>query len=75
MEMIAVDCQPLSLVENIGFRRLMNYAAPKYEIPGRFLITNNIMPTMADKLKVCFLIFYKNFAQFLGKNKRRFVKS
>nr|CAD2188602.1 unnamed protein product [Meloidogyne enterolobii] len=35
MEMICVDLQPLSIVENIGFRRLVNELQPRYKIPSR----------------------------------------
>ena len=30
--MIALDNQPISIVEDIGFTRLLNHISPKYEI-------------------------------------------
>ncbi|KAL3107711.1 hypothetical protein niasHT_012224 [Heterodera trifolii] len=44
MEFIAVDLQPLSVVENIGFQRLVTEMQPKYVMPGRKFFTNTLMP-------------------------------
>ncbi|KAL3107278.1 hypothetical protein niasHT_018454 [Heterodera trifolii] len=41
MEMIAVDLQPLSIVENIGFKRLISELQPKYKMPGRYFLQKN----------------------------------
>ncbi|KAL3091647.1 hypothetical protein niasHT_024229 [Heterodera trifolii] len=35
MEFIAVDLQPFSVVEDVGFKRLINELQPKYHIPSR----------------------------------------
>ena len=34
-EFITVDCQPISVVEELGFERLMKKLKPNYVIPGR----------------------------------------
>lgn len=43
-EMIALDNEPLSLVERVGFQRLMEIAVPHYRVPGRTYMTEKIVP-------------------------------
>ena len=50
-EMITLDDQPLSLVDNVGFRRFMDIVEPRYEIPGRHLITDNALPKLHKFVK------------------------
>lgn len=50
-EMIAIDNQPLSIVENTGFRNLMRKVKPKYNIPGRKYFTENIIPHLYEETK------------------------
>ncbi|GBP85051.1 Zinc finger BED domain-containing protein 4 [Eumeta japonica] len=50
-EMIALDNQPLSIVENTGFRNLMRKVKPKYNIPGRKYFTENIIPQLYEETK------------------------
>lgn len=52
VQMIAIDVQPLSLVENQGFKELINFLQPKYKIPGRKFFTENLMPKIYSSLKV-----------------------
>ena len=35
MEFMALDDQPFSVVEDIGFRRLVEHIEPRYTIPSR----------------------------------------
>uniref|UniRef100_A0A915LFE9 Transposase n=1 Tax=Meloidogyne javanica TaxID=6303 RepID=A0A915LFE9_MELJA len=51
MEMICVDLQPLSIVENIGFRRFVNELQPRYKIPSRSQVTRTLLPQMFTSLK------------------------
>lgn len=44
VEMIALDLQPLSIVENKGFKRLMKFIDPRYELPSRRSITRRLIP-------------------------------
>ena len=37
--LIFIDCQPYSIVENIGFQALIKLAFPHYELPGRKYFT------------------------------------
>lgn len=49
-EMIALDTQPFSIVEDIGFKRLMNLVKPSYQLPSRKYFTTNIIPDMHTKI-------------------------
>ncbi|KAF3840379.1 hypothetical protein F7725_019096 [Dissostichus mawsoni] len=44
-EFIAMDDQPLSVVENVGFRRLMEHLEPRYELPSRHYFTEKALPS------------------------------
>ena len=45
-EMVALDCQPLSIVEDAGFLRLMNEVEPRYVVPSRKHITDVVLPSV-----------------------------
>ncbi|KAK0142029.1 Zinc finger BED domain-containing protein 4 [Merluccius polli] len=48
---IALDDQPLSAVENIGFRHLLGILEPRYEISSRHYITDTMLPKVFDEVK------------------------
>lgn len=50
-EMIAVDNQPISMLENNGFQRLMNTLKPKYQIPSRKYMSEVVIPEVYTKVK------------------------
>lgn len=50
-EMIAVDLQPYSMVEDPGFRRLINHLEPRYQIPSRKFFTETIIPDIYKSVK------------------------
>ena len=50
-QFIALDDQPLSVVDNVGFRRLLNILDPRYEVPGRRYITETMLPNLHDFVK------------------------
>ncbi|CAG5054202.1 unnamed protein product [Parnassius apollo] len=50
-EMIALDNQPLSIVENSGFISLMKKLKPKYVLPSRKYLSENIIPNIYEKTK------------------------
>lgn len=50
-EMIALDNQPLSIVENTGFRNLMKKLKPKYNLPSRKYLTENIIPHLYEETR------------------------
>lgn len=48
--MVCKDCQPFSIVEHIGFNKLMKTLAPHYKVPSRITIkrlTNNKFDVIA----------------------------
>ncbi|CAK1592037.1 unnamed protein product [Parnassius mnemosyne] len=49
-EMIALDNEPLSIVEKTGFTRLLEQALPRYKLPSRTYITQNIIPDIYDRI-------------------------
>ncbi|XP_032358832.1 zinc finger BED domain-containing protein 4 [Etheostoma spectabile] len=46
MEFICLDHQPLSIVEDEGFRRLMSYMDSRYTLPGRKYFTDVCLPQL-----------------------------
>lgn len=50
-QFIALDDQPLSVLDNVGFRRLLNILEPRYEIPSRNYITDTAIPQLYDFVK------------------------
>ncbi|KAG9261302.1 zinc finger BED domain-containing protein 4-like [Astyanax mexicanus] len=59
LNFIVLDDQPLSVVENEGFRSLMEYLQPRYSLPSRRYLSETALPELynqvstklADKLK------------------------
>lgn len=49
-EMIAIDNEPFSIVERVGFTRLMEKAVPQYKMPSRTYITEKIIPDIYDRI-------------------------
>lgn len=50
--MIASDFQPFSIVEDAGFRQFVGLLNPKYTLPTRQKIRNEIMPQLYNAAKV-----------------------
>lgn len=50
-EMIALDYQPFSLVDDVGFSRLIGALEPRYVMPSRRYITETIMPKLYENCK------------------------
>jgi hypothetical protein len=50
-EMLAADLQPFTLVEDVGFLRLMAHLTPRYTVPSRKYFTTNILPSIHQRLK------------------------
>lgn len=51
MTMIAQDMQPISVVENEGFRRLLHVMDPRYQLPSRSTITRALLPQKYEVVK------------------------
>ena len=45
-EMIALDTQPFSVVEDVGFVRLVKTLEPRYTLPSRKYLVEKILPTV-----------------------------
>lgn len=52
--MIAEDLQPLSVVENRGFRKLVNLLDPQYVLPSRRTIGRKLIPELFESTKSIF---------------------
>lgn len=50
-EMIATDNQPISIVENQGFNRLLHLLKTKYKLPGRKYMSEVVIPTIYERVK------------------------
>ena len=50
-EMIALDLQPYSLVDNVGFNRLLEYLKPQYSLPSPSYFSRTAIPGMYDNVK------------------------
>ena len=51
-EFIAVDNQPFSVVDDIGFTRLVNHLEHWYKLSSRRYLSETLIPNMYDKVKV-----------------------
>jgi len=50
-EMIAIDCQPLSVVDDFGFRQVLRTLEPRYNCPSRKYYTETIIPKIYEGMK------------------------
>lgn len=50
-EMICLDLQPYSIVEDKGFTRLLKHVAPNYTIPSRKHFSTKVIPLMYETIK------------------------
>ncbi|XP_012504196.1 PREDICTED: zinc finger BED domain-containing protein 4 [Propithecus coquereli] len=50
-EMIALDLQPYSFVDNVGFNRLLKYLKPQYSLPSPSYFSRTAIPGMYDNVK------------------------
>lgn len=50
VKMIGVDLQPLSIVENKGFREYSFKLQPQYMLPSRKVLTNTLIPSVCNDI-------------------------
>lgn len=55
VEMIAEDMQPLSIVENKGFRKLINLLDSRYTLPSRKMIGIKLIPNLYESTRTIIL--------------------
>lgn len=48
--MMALDLQPYSIVEDVGFRSVLKVAEPKYKIPSRSTFSRKMIPQLYEDL-------------------------
>ncbi|XP_044633417.2 zinc finger BED domain-containing protein 4 [Equus asinus] len=58
-EMIALDLQPYSFVDNVGFNRLLEYLKPQYSLPSPSYFSRTAIPGMYDNVKQIILSHLK----------------
>ena len=51
LDMVVIDMLPLSVVEGVGFRRLVNALDPKYQIVSGKHLTTNLLPNKYNEEK------------------------
>ena len=50
-EMVAIDCQPISVVEDVRFRQVLRTLEPRYQCPSRKYFTETIIPKIYSGMK------------------------
>ncbi|XP_058164950.1 zinc finger BED domain-containing protein 4 [Dasypus novemcinctus] len=58
-EMLALDLQPYSLVDNVGFNRLLEYLKPQYCLPSPSYFSRTAIPGMYDQVRQVVLAHLK----------------
>ena len=52
-EMIAIDTQPFSIVENEGFTKPLSTLEPRYSLPRRKYVTETVLPRIMAGIRAC----------------------
>ena len=50
-EMLAIDCHPLSVTEDVGFNRVLKTLEPRYNCPSRKYFTDSVIPKICNGMK------------------------
>ena len=50
--MIAIDCQPISVVDHEGCKSLVTKLEPKYQIPSRKYFSQSVISSIARRIRV-----------------------
>lgn len=58
-EMLALDLQPSTVVENVGLNRLLEYLQPQYSLPSSSYFTSTAIPEMYESVKQVLLTHLK----------------
>ncbi|XP_073801447.1 zinc finger BED domain-containing protein 4 isoform X1 [Danio rerio] len=58
-EMLALDLQPSTVVENVGLNRLLEYLQPQYSLPPSSYFTSTAIPEMYESVKEVVLTHLK----------------
>ena len=49
-EMMALDYQPLSVINDVGFTNLLKMIEPRYKMPSRKYFTDNVLPKIKENI-------------------------
>ena len=49
--MIAIDCQPVSIVDHEGFKALISALEPKYQKPSKKYFSETVIPDIAKRIR------------------------
>ena len=49
--MLAIDCHPLSVTEDVGFNRVLKTLEPRYNCPSRKYFTDSAIPKICNGMK------------------------
>ena len=63
-EMIAIDTQPFSIVENEGFTNLLKALEPRYSLPSRRHMTETVLPRIMAGVTACVKLEIANVKWF-----------
>lgn len=50
-EMVALDFEPYSMVDGLGFKALMDFVVPEYDLPDRTNLSRVLMPELYEELR------------------------
>ncbi|XP_065642414.1 E3 SUMO-protein ligase ZBED1-like [Hydra vulgaris] len=70
-EMICTDNQPVSIVENPGFKRLLQFLEPRYTIPSRKYFSTIEIPSIYQKSSTANVDYMSLTAHFLTEDMKQ----
>ena len=65
-EMIAIDCQPISIVDHKGFKSLVTTLEPKYQMPSRKYFSETVIPSIARRIRVTIASQLQKSAEYVS---------
>ena len=65
-EMIAIDYQPVSIVDHEGFKSLISTLEPKYQMPSRKYFTETVIPSIARRIRINIATQLREGAEYLS---------
>ena len=64
--MIAINCQPVSVIDHEGFRSLISTLEPKYQMPSRKYFSETIIPPIGNRIRANIATQLKEGAEYLS---------
>ena len=72
-KMVAIDGQPISIVEDVGFRQVLRTLEPRYQCPSRKYFTETIIPKIYSGMKEEVLKLLNSSNAAIGSTERNYV--